>query len=72
MNPIDAAFRDLRTRQRKAFIPFLTAGDPDVPATVELGRVLAAAGDLGEEPVALGVRRWGRAEGIGARWGRGF
>jgi tryptophan synthase alpha chain len=44
MNPIDAVFDDLRSRRRKAFIPFLTAGDPDVAATVELGRVLADAG----------------------------
>jgi tryptophan synthase alpha chain len=44
MNPIDATFRRLRAEGRKAFIPFLTAGDPDAAATVRLARALAGAG----------------------------
>jgi tryptophan synthase alpha chain len=44
MNPIDAAFQRLRKNGRKAFLPFLTAGDPDVEGTVRFGRALAGAG----------------------------
>src|SRR5262249_33193577 len=44
MNPIDALFQRLRSEKRKAFIPFLTAGDPDVPATALLARTLAGRG----------------------------
>ena len=34
MNLIDSVFRRLRETGRKAFMPFLTAGDPDVDGTV--------------------------------------
>ena len=51
----------LRARGRKAFIPFLTAGDPDPDATVRLARTLAASGasllELGfpySDPIADG------------------
>jgi tryptophan synthase alpha chain len=44
MNPIDALFQRLRSRGRKAFIPFLTAGDPDLAATARLARTLAEHG----------------------------
>ena len=61
MNPIDAVFQRLRERGRKAFLPFLTAGDPDVDGTVRLGRALAGAGanllELGfpySDPIADG------------------
>jgi tryptophan synthase alpha chain len=43
-NPIDNTFEKLRVEQRKAFIPFVTAGDPDAAGTVELIRALAANG----------------------------
>jgi len=36
MNPIDQLFQRLRSQNRKAFIPFLTAGDPDLDTTVRL------------------------------------
>jgi tryptophan synthase alpha chain len=36
MNAIDALFRRLRSEGRKAFMPFLTAGDPDLAATARL------------------------------------
>jgi tryptophan synthase alpha chain len=44
MNPIDALFRRLRSDKRKAFIPFLTAGDPDFKATELAVRELVARG----------------------------
>jgi tryptophan synthase alpha chain len=43
-NPIDAVFQRLRSRGRKAFIPFLTGGDPDLAATTRLARALAGTG----------------------------
>jgi tryptophan synthase alpha chain len=44
MNPIDALFQRLRAQGRKAFIPFLTAGDPDLATTLHLARMLADRG----------------------------
>jgi tryptophan synthase alpha chain len=44
MNPIDAVFQRLRADRRKAFIPFVTAGDPDLAATAAAVRTLADAG----------------------------
>jgi tryptophan synthase alpha chain len=44
MNPIDALFARLRAQGRKAFIPFLTAGDPSTAATVRVARSLPARG----------------------------
>jgi tryptophan synthase alpha chain len=44
MNPIDAVFADLKARRAKAFIPFLTAGDPDIETTPALAKVLIDAG----------------------------
>src|SRR5438128_818967 len=48
MNPIDQLFQQLRARGRKAFVAFLTAGDPDLPATAAAARELvrAAADDF--------------------------
>jgi tryptophan synthase alpha chain len=61
MNPIDALFQRLRAAKRKAFMPFLTAGDPDLPATGRLVRALATNGaslvELGfpySDPIADG------------------
>jgi tryptophan synthase alpha chain len=61
MNPIDALFKGLRARGRKAFIAFLTAGDPNRQATVELARAVARGGasllELGfpySDPIADG------------------
>jgi tryptophan synthase alpha chain len=36
MNPIDALFQRLRHERRKAFMPFVTAGDPNIAGTVQL------------------------------------
>jgi tryptophan synthase alpha chain len=61
MNPIDAQFHRLRQERRKAFIPFVTAGDPDVDSTVklieELARRNASAIEIGfpySDPIADG------------------
>ena len=60
MNPIDSLFARLRSQGRKAFIPFLTAGDPDLAATTRLAPILAERGDLLEigfpysDPIADG------------------
>src|SRR5438128_5575153 len=44
MNSIDALFERLRLQKRKAFIPFVTAGDPDLETTTLLVRELAQRG----------------------------
>src|SRR5690242_5438733 len=44
MNAIDSVFRRLRTEKRKAFIPFVTAGDPDLATTAALVKELARRG----------------------------
>jgi tryptophan synthase alpha chain len=44
MNAIDTTFQRLRTAERKAFIPFLTAGDPDLDTTVKLAQEVARRG----------------------------
>lgn len=44
MNPIDALFRTLRAANRKAFVPFLPAGDPDLAFTAAALPAVAAAG----------------------------
>jgi tryptophan synthase alpha chain len=44
MNPIDTLFRSLRSDGRKAFMPFVTAGDPDLAFTRELLPAVAEAG----------------------------
>ena len=36
MNRIDATFDALRAAGRAAFIPYVTAGDPDAEATVDI------------------------------------
>lgn len=44
MSAVDQLFRDLRAAKRKALMPFLTAGDPDLGFTAEVIRELAARG----------------------------
>ncbi len=36
MNPIDSLFQELRSKKRPAFMPFITAGDPDLETTSQL------------------------------------
>jgi tryptophan synthase alpha chain len=61
MSAIDVLFRDLRAAKRKALMPFITAGDPDLPFTADLLRTLVARGaslcELGipySDPIADG------------------
>ena len=44
MNPIDPLFQRLRSEGRKAFMPFVTAGDPDLDTTARVAEELAARG----------------------------
>ena len=69
MNPIDDLFRRLRAGNRKAFMPFVTAGDPDLAFTRDLLPAVAAGADL---VVAVGPDAVGIADGAlaaGAREG---
>ena len=52
MNRIEGAFRLAKRRGRATFIPYITAGDPNLEATVELVRALARAG---ADVIELGV-----------------
>ncbi len=61
MNRIDRKFEELKKKGEKAFIPFVTAGDPDLETTEKLVLAMIAAGaDLVEigvpfsDPVAEG------------------
>jgi tryptophan synthase alpha chain len=61
MNPIDAVFRQLRAAGKKAFIPFVSAGDPDLRTTVHLidelsrrGSSLIEVGFPYSDPIADG------------------
>lgn len=51
MNRIDSTFEDLRERNETAFIPFVTAGDPDLDTT---RRVILAAEEVGATLIELG------------------
>jgi tryptophan synthase alpha chain len=44
MNPVDDVFNRLKFEKRKAFIPFISAGDPDLEATQQILLALAQAG----------------------------
>lgn len=44
MSAIDQLFADLRKRGEKAFLPFVTAADPDLKITAAVVRALAACG----------------------------
>lgn len=52
MSRIAATFAALREQKRKALIPFVTAGDPELATTVPLMHALAAAG---ADVIELGV-----------------
>lgn len=52
MSRIEITFRKLAQQQRKALIPFITAGDPDLPTTLELMHTLVRAG---ADVIELGV-----------------
>ena len=44
MNPIDQLFTRLKSERKKAFIPFITASDPDLDTTAKLVREMAQRG----------------------------
>src|SRR6266516_1115653 len=44
MNPIDQLFARLKAERKKAFMPFITAGDPDLETTGKLVREAARRG----------------------------
>src|SRR5438309_901931 len=44
MNPIDHLFTRLKAERKKAFMPFVTAGDPDLDTTAKLLRECAKRG----------------------------
>lgn len=44
MSSLDSLFVDLRARGKKAFLPFVTAGDPDMETTAAIIRSLAQCG----------------------------
>lgn len=52
MNRIDACFANLKVANRKALVPFVTAGDPSLDATVPVMHALVAAG---ADAIELGV-----------------
>lgn len=52
MNRIDTRFAALKASRRKALVPFITAGDPSLDATVPVMHALA---DAGADVIELGV-----------------
>src|SRR5690242_21448987 len=52
MSRIAATFADLRKSRRSAFVPFLTAGDPDLETSFELIQKLPSAG---ADVIELGI-----------------
>ena len=44
MSAIDQLFRELKSQGKKAFMPFVTAGDPDLETTAEIIRALDGQG----------------------------
>lgn len=52
MNRIDRKFEELKAEGKKAFIPFITAGDPDLKTTISLVLSLESAG---ADIIELGV-----------------
>ena len=43
-NKIDAVFKKLKEEKRKAFIPFISIGDPDIETSLDIAKTLAENG----------------------------
>lgn len=52
MNRIDKKFKVLKALKRKAFIPYITAGDPDIATT---GKIVIALENAGADIIELGI-----------------
>lgn len=52
MNRIDRAFKNLKREKRKAFIPYITAGDPDIRTTE---KIIEALDSAGADIIELGI-----------------
>ena len=52
MSRIETKFNELKAEQRKGFIPFVTAGDPNIDTSLEIILKLA---ELGADVIELGV-----------------
>ncbi|MBU0570478.1 MAG: tryptophan synthase subunit alpha [Candidatus Omnitrophica bacterium] len=52
MNRIDQAFKRLREEGKKAFIPYVTAGDPDMAVSKE---IIGAIADAGADIIEIGI-----------------
>lgn len=52
MNRIDATFKRLKAEGKKAFIPYITAGDPDIETTK---RIVASLAGAGADIIELGI-----------------
>lgn len=55
MNRIDAVFAEAKKRGRTVFIPFLAAGDPDLPANVRIVESIAALSQSTGVPMIVEV-----------------
>ena len=52
MNRIEKTFKELKKEKKKAFIPYVTVGDPDMKTSEEIIQVLAASG---ADVIELGI-----------------
>ena len=58
INRIDKKFKELKRQNRKAFIAYVTAGDPDLGMTKRIVLALEESGvDLVEQPCARRIQR---------------
>lgn len=55
MNRIDLRFDEARRRGQTAFVPFLTAGDPDLETTIALAQAVLARAERLDVPIALEI-----------------